>query len=401
MTPQLLRAATGCTQDAADLYAEHLSAACEFFGINTPQRLAAFLGQIGHESGSLRHVREVWGPTPAQQRYEGRADLGNTEPGDGYRYRGRGLIQATGRDNYRRVTRWLADVRAPDFERAPELLEEPRWAAWSAAAWWSRNRCNELADAGDIVGLGRLINRGSSKATQPANGEADRIQRTERARQALGVDTSEQRVDLQPSDRQATDPTQTDPPAPPEPTQERPMAAPLVFLKAALPFLVEAIPKLGKLFGSGSEVSERNVKAAELVAATVTQSIGASSLEEAVTKLKDDPAAVQAATKALDAIWFELTEVGGGIQEAHKRDMAYVQPGGPRFWESPAFWISLILVALPVMVLADMLFVHPESYSENLRTQIVTATLALLTVVGAYWLGTSASSQRKTDMLAK
>ena len=64
------------------------------------KRVAAFIAQIGHESGQLVYAREIWGPTPAQAKYEGRKDLGNTVPGDGFKYRGRGLIQITGRANY-------------------------------------------------------------------------------------------------------------------------------------------------------------------------------------------------------------------------------------------------------------------------------------------------------------
>ena len=59
------------------------------YAIDSPKRQAAFIAQIGHESGRLIYVRELWGPTPAQERYEGRADLGNTEKGDGFKFRGR------------------------------------------------------------------------------------------------------------------------------------------------------------------------------------------------------------------------------------------------------------------------------------------------------------------------
>lgn len=103
MTLDLLRAAVGCSAALAERYAAPLADACRVFGIDTPQRQAAFLAQIAHESGSFRYVREIWGPTAAQQRYEGRADLGNTEPGDGKRYLGRGLIQLTGRANARQA----------------------------------------------------------------------------------------------------------------------------------------------------------------------------------------------------------------------------------------------------------------------------------------------------------
>lgn len=93
--------------------------ACERYHINTPARLAAFLAQIGHESGKLAWTRELWGPTGPQSRYDGREDLGNTEPGDGYRFRGRGLIQITGRDNYRTAS----DALGHDFIADPDTLE--------------------------------------------------------------------------------------------------------------------------------------------------------------------------------------------------------------------------------------------------------------------------------------
>lgn len=153
------------------------------FDINSPAQQAAFLAQIAHESGRLVYVRELWGPTPAQQRYEGRIDLGNTQPGDGFRYRGRGLIQITGRANYRAVRdglRRLLQLDVPDFEAAPELLEMPRWAALSAAWFWSAKGCGPLADAGEFERLTRRINGGT-------NGLADRVALWGGAKAALGT----------------------------------------------------------------------------------------------------------------------------------------------------------------------------------------------------------------------
>lgn len=167
-------AATGLTAERAQQWYPDVRAACLEFGIDTPQRVAAFLAQVGHESGGFRYTREIWGPTEAQKRYEGRADLGNVKPGDGSKYRGRGLIQITGRYNYEQVSKWLR----VDLVNKPELLEAHSLAARSAAWWWAANGCNELADAGDFNALTRRINGG-------LNGIEDRRRRWEQAKGAL------------------------------------------------------------------------------------------------------------------------------------------------------------------------------------------------------------------------
>lgn len=175
-----LMQATGCTLPRATNWLDAINLALGEFAIDTPARMAAFLAQIGHESGRLAYVRELWGPLPSQLRYEGRSDLGNVQPGDGYRYRGRGLIQITGRSNYCRVRDGLRTLvpNVPDFEEAPEALEVPRWAALSAAWYWQTHGCNELADAGDFDAITRRINGG-------INGLADRAALFEGARQAF------------------------------------------------------------------------------------------------------------------------------------------------------------------------------------------------------------------------
>lgn len=172
---EALVAIYACSLTRAQHFAPHLTAAMARYQIDTPLRQAHFLAQIGHESGRLQHTREIWGPTEAQKRYEGRKDLGNTEPGDGSRYRGRGLIQITGRANYAKASAALG----PDFVAKPELLEEPEWAPLSAAEFWCRNGCNELADKDDVVALTRRINGGT-------NGLDDRKKLLEKARKVLG-----------------------------------------------------------------------------------------------------------------------------------------------------------------------------------------------------------------------
>jgi putative chitinase len=130
-------------------------------------RVAAFLAQVGHESGCLRYVREIWGPTPQQLRYEPTTSLagrlGNTQPGDGERYMGRGWIQTTGRANYiltRDMLRQILGQSVPDFEAEPEQLERPYWAAMSAALFWRVKGLNRWADARDMVTLTKRINGG-------------------------------------------------------------------------------------------------------------------------------------------------------------------------------------------------------------------------------------------------
>lgn len=170
---QLLRIFPNASQRAG-VFVPALNRAMQRYQINTPARQAAFLAQIGHESGQLRYVREIWGPTPAQSRYEGRKDLGNTQPGDGRRFMGRGLIQITGRENYRRTG---AALGIPLLD-SPELLEQPEWAVVSAAWWWASHGLNELADAGEFEQITRRINGG-------LNGQADRLALWEKAKAVL------------------------------------------------------------------------------------------------------------------------------------------------------------------------------------------------------------------------
>jgi putative chitinase len=180
MTPEDLAACTGASLSRAQRFAPALSAAMAFYSIDTPARQAAFLAQIGHESGGMRWLSEIWGPTPAQERYEGREDLGNTQPGDGSRFRGRGAIQTTGRANYAKVRDRLrerfADV--PDFEADPELLAELPWCVLSAADYWDWKGLNALADAGNFRLITKRINGGY-------NGLADRLARWEAAKNTL------------------------------------------------------------------------------------------------------------------------------------------------------------------------------------------------------------------------
>ena len=167
---QLLKIMPFAGQRRVATFIAPLSAAMAEFGINTPARQASFLSQIGHESGQLQYVREL----ASGDAYEGRRDLGNTMAGDGRRYRGRGLIQITGRANYAACGAALG----LDLLATPELLEQPVSACRSAAWFWKRNGLNEMADAGDQVRVTRRINGGT-------NGLAERLALFEVAKKVL------------------------------------------------------------------------------------------------------------------------------------------------------------------------------------------------------------------------
>ena len=174
ITPQQLLQILPNAGQVSGVFAPVLNTAMNRYQIVGAKRVAAFIAQIGHESGQLKYVKEIWGPTAAQARYEGRADLGNTQPGDGVRYLGRGLIQITGRANYTEAMMAL-DV---DIVEHPELLESPVLACRSAAWFWKSRGLNELADAGDQVKVTRRINGG-------INGLADRLALFQTARGVL------------------------------------------------------------------------------------------------------------------------------------------------------------------------------------------------------------------------
>ena len=147
----------------AGVFVPVLNAAMGHYQIVGTKRVAAFIAQIGHESGQLKYVKEVWGPTAAQAKYEGRKDLGNTLAGDGSRYRGRGLIQITGRANYMAC----GEALSLDLIVQPELLEKAQHACMSAAWFWATRGLNALADAGQFDRITQRINGGQ-------NGAADR-----------------------------------------------------------------------------------------------------------------------------------------------------------------------------------------------------------------------------------
>ncbi|AXS87489.1 glycoside hydrolase family 19 protein [Pseudomonas aeruginosa] len=190
----------------AGVFFEPLNRGMTRFGITSPVRAAAFLAQVGHESAQLTHLVEnlnysarglaaTWPsrylgadgqPNALAQRlarnpraiannaYASRNGNGGEASGDGWLFRGRGLLQITGRSNYRAAGAGLGQP----LEAEPDLLEQPEWAAISAAWWWSRHGLNELADRGDFAAITRRINGG-------LNGQVERLELWERAKAVL------------------------------------------------------------------------------------------------------------------------------------------------------------------------------------------------------------------------
>lgn len=157
---ELKRIMPNATNENIAKYLGPLNQAMAEMGINTPQRQAAFLSQVAVESGQLRYSEEI----ASGAAYEGRRDLGNTQPGDGVRFKGRGLIQLTGRANYESVGRALG----LDLVNNPQLAERPDISARIAAHFFKSRGLNEVADRGDIREVSRRVNGGT-------NGLSERI----------------------------------------------------------------------------------------------------------------------------------------------------------------------------------------------------------------------------------
>ena len=153
-------------------YLPFIQQAMQEFGITTYPRETAFLAQLAHESGELRYMEEI----ASGAAYEGRANLGNTQPGDGKRYKGRGPIQLTGRANYRKA----GEALGLDLENNPERVADPEVGCQVAGWFWETRGLNALADAGDFKQITKRVNGGY-------NGLAKREAFFEKAKEVLGV----------------------------------------------------------------------------------------------------------------------------------------------------------------------------------------------------------------------
>lgn len=156
-----------------ELYYDPLVKAMKKYDIKSSLRMAHFISQIAHESASFLFAEEIADGSA----YEGRVDLGNTQPGDGKRFKGRGLIQLTGRANYKAYSQ----DAGVDYLARPLLLASDPAAAVDVACWfWNRNKLNALADKDDVKAVTRTINGGY-------NGLDDRVEYLFRSKAVLGI----------------------------------------------------------------------------------------------------------------------------------------------------------------------------------------------------------------------
>lgn len=146
----------GVNRGIAPTFVEPINDAMDRYLINTPARRAMFLANALWETGWLRYMRELWGPTPAQLTYDARQDLGNRYPGDGQKYRGGGLMMLTGRFNFAECGAAIG----VDLVTSPEFIAQPPTAAKSGAWFWFRHGLNAIADLGDFERSVRIINGG-------------------------------------------------------------------------------------------------------------------------------------------------------------------------------------------------------------------------------------------------
>jgi putative chitinase len=153
-------------KDTAALFGKAAAQQFPKYEITTGLRIAHFLAQAAAETDSFHYLREIWGPTDAQRRYEGRKDLGNVIAGDGHKFLGRGIFQCTGRDNYERYGKRLGI----DLADNPQLAEQPETSLAIACLYWDDHRLNQHADRDDARAVGNGINRGNPASARLPNG---------------------------------------------------------------------------------------------------------------------------------------------------------------------------------------------------------------------------------------
>jgi len=367
----------------ADLFAPHLEAARLKWVGDSPTHVAQWLAQIAHESGQLVYVREIADGSA----YEGRHDLGNTEPGDGPRFRGRGLLQLTGRAN---VTAY-SQAAGVDFVTHPELLEMPAYAADSAGWFWHIHDLGSLAEALDpVLACTKRINGG-------VNGLAERRVFYRAALAALASDvapTLHPDVDVGISVPSKAIPAPIVESTPAYTAPKEPTMLPAL-LAALLPGLLSALPELARVI-KNDNVPERNIAIAKKAFEVIIPAVSAANAQEAVDKITNDPQALATAREAV-APMLEIIEVGGGIPAARKFTTDILASAAPP-WAKVGWGFTIAVLAFGIIFgggyVMGTLVLDPQA-DPQLKAGILEYAKNLGLIVGSFAFGSSVGSRNK------
>ena len=352
ITAELIRAVTPLCKNP-EVVAQSLQAAIEELGVKD---VAMFVAQCAHESDHFRTTVEY----ASGAAYEGRKDLGNTEPGDGRKFKGRGYIQLTGRSNYGKAGIYFG----VDFLKNSEWVAEPEWAA-KISAWFFTVFAK--VDGLDITRATKRINGG-------LNGIKQRTEFYTRAQQFLN------NVPI------------------PVPTQVKEESMD-PFTITAVTSLIKEVPDLIRIFGKDGENTERNAQVAEKVVDIAKAITGEPTAQGAVQAVQADPEVRQAVQKSIRESWLELTEVGGGVGEARKF-VASVQNSPYVHVVEVVSYAGLGLIGFANLVvflaLGAAIITDHKSIDQmfQMASTLVQADIGASLIVFGFWLGSSVQKSR-------
>lgn len=178
-------------------------------------------------------------------------------------------------------------------------------------------------------------------------------------------------------------------------TSQTPGAPMAPMIPAAVSAIASVAPQLIRIFGSGSEVSERNAKAAEVVVQAAKEATGAVNEQHLIEKIESkDPAVIQTVQQVVKDVWFEISIDSGGVEAARK---SFADPAVP-FWKQPAIWVTAALLPMVYLVLYAVIWVDKFA-TQDMKALVVGSIISgLLAGITGFWLGTSFSSQRKDEL---
>jgi len=175
------------------------------------------------------------------------------------------------------------------------------------------------------------------------------------------------------------------------------------FLIPALTSLITAVPDLIRVFGDSPQ-AEKNAKAADIVVQAAKVATGATNEQDLVEKIESkDPVVIEQVKQAVQSVWYEISTDSSGIGAARDFNAQFGQPDHPPFWKQPAIWVTAALLPLAyIVVLAVLGLIGVGDYTAEIKAMVIAAVISgVLGAITGFWLGTSFSSSRKTELLTK